>query len=462
MALSQFPDPLNRAFCYNLRMRRLLSFLLLIVFATAPLHAATTPAEASANAAAQHELDTSPRNGNIPDYTLKPADLAKAQHLQTVGNVIHFGGLLWGLILLILLLALGVIRRFQDGVVQRFRNRWLQGFSFVFLFFLATTILSLPVDIYGQSLRRHYGLSVQSWLGWLGDQGKSFLLSWIIGGLIVMLLFAVIRRFPQRWWLIFWVAMIPITIAGLFIEPYVIEPLFNKFEPLAQSHPELVRRLEEVAACGHMNIPPERMFLMKASEKVTTLNAYVSGFGASKRVVVWDTSIAKGTPDEILFIFGHESGHYVLGHIVKGTVISLAVLLVMLYLGYLFVRWCLRRYGNAWGIHSQNEWGALAVLFLAFSLFSIVLEPITSTLTRLQEHAADVYGQEAIHGIVANPQGAAHGAFQVLGETSYDDPNPSQFIEFWTYSHPSIGRRAAFAAHYDPWAPGEQPKYFKP
>ncbi len=443
-------------------MRRLLSFLVFVLIAATPLGASTTPAEAYANAAAQHELDTSPANGNLPSYALKPADLAKGQHLQAVGNILHFGGQMWGLLLLVLLLGAGAIRLFQDAVVQRFRNRWLQGFGFVFLFFLATTLLSLPVDIYGQSLRRQYGLSVQSWLSWLGDQGKGFLLSWLIGGLIVMLLFAVVRRFPRRWWLIFWGAMIPITIAGIFIEPYVIEPLFNKFAPLAQSNPDLVQRLEFVAQRGHMNIPPERMFLMKASEKVTTLNAYVSGFGASKRVVVWDTSIAKGTPDEILFIFGHESGHYVLGHIVKGTVISLLILLVMLYLGYLFVRWCLRRYGTAWGIPSQNDWGALAVLFLAFSLFSIVLEPINSSLTRLQEHAADVYGQEAVPGIVANPQVAARGAFQVLGETSYDVPNPSQFIEFWTYSHPSIGRRAAFAAHYDPWAPGQQPKYFKP
>ncbi len=443
-------------------MRRLLPFLLLLALFATPLHSSTTAAEAAANAAAQHDLDNSPPNGNTPFYTLTPADLSKAQHLESVHNLLHFADMIWGVLQLLFLLAFGFVRRFQDAVVRRFHSRWLQGFSFLFLFSLATTLLSLPLDLYGQVLRRRYGLSVQGWLSWLGDQGKGFLLSWLIGGLIVMLLFAVIRRFPQRWWLVFWAALIPITVAGIFIEPYIIAPLFNKFEPLAKSHPDLVQRLELVAQRGHMNIPPERMFLMKASEKVTTLNAYVSGFGASKRVVVWDTSIAKGTPDEILFIFGHESGHYVLGHIVRGTVISLAVLLVMLYLGYLFVRWCLRRYGPAWGISTQTDWGALAILLLAFALFSIVLEPLQSSFTRVQEHAADVYGQEAVHGIVANPQDAARGAFQVLGATSYDDPNPSQFIEFWTYSHPSIGRRAAFAAHYDPWAPGMQPKYFKP
>ena len=442
-------------------MRRILLAALLLLASTACLHAAETPAERAANQAAQHELDSSPPNGNIPSYSLKPADLAKADHLESVRDTLHFGEAIWGIVQLVLLLSLGVIRRFREAVVLRFRNRWLQGYGFFLLFQLATTLLSLPLDVYGQWLRRSYGLSVQGWASWAGDQAKSFGISWLIGGLLLMLLFLVIRKFPQRWWLVFWLVMIPITLIGVFATPYIIDPLFNKFEPLTQSQPQLVQRLEEVAQRGHMDIPPERMFLMKASEKTTTLNAYVTGFGASKRVVVWDTSIAKGTPDEILFIFGHESGHYVLHHIVRGIIITFVILLVLMYCGYLFVQWSLRRFGPSWGVASQLDWGALAVLVLAFSIFSIVLEPLQSTLTRLQEHAADVYGQEAIHGIVANPQATARAAFQVLGETSYDDPNPSQFIEFWTYSHPAIGRRAAFAAHYDPWAARVEPKYFK-
>lgn len=441
-------------------MRRLL-LIALLLFAVLPSHATTTRAEQIAIDAAQHELDTSPPNGNLPSYALSPADLAKGVYLEHVRNVLHFGNAAWGILQLVLLLSFGFIRRFRDFVVTRFRNRWLQGYCFLLLFLLATTLLGLPLDVYGQWLRRAYGLSVQGWGSWLGDMAKSLLIGWGLGGLIMMLLFLFIRKLPRTWWFGFWLVSLPITLAGIFLTPYVIDPLFNKFEPLTRSQPQLVQRLEEVAQRGHMDIPPERMFLMKASEKVTTLNAYVTGFGASKRVVVWDTSINKGTPDEILFIFGHESGHYVLHHIVRGILFFMGSLFVLLYLGYLFVHFCLRRFGPGWGIPSQMDWGALVVLLLAFSLFSVVLEPINSTLTRMQEHAADVYGQEAIHGIVADPAATARAAFQVLGDTSYDDPNPSQFIELWTYSHPSIGRRAAFAAHYDPWAPGMQPKYFK-
>jgi Zn-dependent protease with chaperone function len=275
-----------------------------------------------------------------------------------------------------------------------------------------------------------------------------------------MLLFWVIRKFPKRWWVVFWVCTIPIIFFGIYVAPY-IEPIFYHYEPLTKTNPGLVAKLEEVVQKGNMNIPPERMFLMKASAKVTTLNADVEGFGASKRVVVWDNTITKATPDEIVMVFGHESGHYVLGHIAKGLTFSIVLLLVTIYLGFLFVQWALRKFGVAWKIPAQEDWAALAVLLLAFSIFGAITEPMNSAYTRSQEHAADVYGQEAVHGIVANPQAAAQGAFDVLGETSLADPNPNQFYEFWTYSHPAIGRRAAFAKVYDPWAPGFEPKYFK-
>jgi Zn-dependent protease with chaperone function len=444
----------------SMRLRTLLLFACLALPFAPLARAAETPTEHKANVAAQQEIDAAPRHGNLPDYTLAPADLAKAQHLSTVDVTFHFVSDAWGILSLVLLLWLGVIAWMRDRAVAVSANRWAQCFVFMFLYLIVGFLVSLPLDLYSQHLDRVYGLSVQSWLSWFGDQAKGLAIGWIVGGLLVMLLFWIIRKLPNRWWLLFWGFSIPIILAAIFITPYVIDPLFNKFEPLQKTNPELVARLEQVVQRGHMDIPPERMFLMKASAKVTTMNAYVTGFGSSKRVVVWDTSLVKGTPDEVLFIFGHESGHYVLGHIPKGIAFSFVLTFIMLYLGYRFVQWAIARFGAAWGIPSQSDWGALAVLLLAVSLFGLIREPIQSVFTRQQEHAADVYGQEAVHGLVADPQGSARGAFDVLGLSSYADPNPSPFFEFWTYSHPAIGRRAAFAAHYDPWAAGEAPKYF--
>ena len=422
--------------------------------------ASETPAEHAANVYAAQQLSAAPTHGNLPDYSLSPADLAKSNHLTAIHEVTHFGNEIWGIVSILLLLSLGVIGWIRDKAGALSSNRWAQGYTFLLLYLLAGFILDLPLSLYQQHLSLKYGLSVQSWGSWFGDNAKAFLLSWIIGGLLLMLLFWVIRKFPTRWWLVFWGFSIPIVLAGIFAVPYV-NLLFDKFEPLSLHHADLVAQLEQVVAKGHMDIPPDRMFLMKASDKVTTLNAYVTGFGASKRVVVWDTSLAKATPDEVLFIFGHESGHYVLGHIVIGVWVTIATLFLLLYLGYRFVNWAIARYGDKWRVPEQEDWAALAVLLLAFSLFGAVAEPFQSTFSRMDEHAADVYGQEAIHGLVADPQTTAKHAFDVLGQGSYADPNPNPLYEIWTYSHPSIGRRAAFAKAYDPWAAGVEPKYFK-
>jgi STE24 endopeptidase len=271
-------------------MRRLLPLFLLLLAFVVPLRAATTPAERVANEAAQRELDSSPKYGNIPSYSLKPADLAKGQHLDNVGNVMHFGGAILDVVALVLLLSLGAVRYFQNFAVAKFRNRWLQCVAFLVLFSVATGVIDLPLGIYGHWLRLKYGLSVQGWASWAGDQLKEAGISLVIGTLLVMLLFWFIRKFPRGWWFGFWIASLPITLLGIFLTPHVIDPLFNKFEPLQQSNPALVQRLEEVAKRGNMDIPPERMFLMKASEKNTTLNAYVTGFGASS---VWWSGITR-------------------------------------------------------------------------------------------------------------------------------------------------------------------------
>jgi STE24 endopeptidase len=121
----------------------------------------------------------------------------------------------------------------------------------------------------------------------------------------------------------------------------------------------------------------------------------------------------------------------------------------------------LRRYGARWRIRSQNDWAYLAVLLLVLNVLSFFAAPVENAFSRSIEHAADVYGQEVIHGIVADPQATTQQSFQRLGEASLEDPMPHPFVEFWTSSHPSIASRAAFAAAYNPWTAGQHPKYFR-
>src|ERR1700733_11254146 len=430
----------------------LLGLVILLGCFSAPMAQAQTASETAAEQKASESK---------PAYTLPPEKLARAIEYSRKRVVLGFVETGWGILQLLLLLVLGVAAWMRDVAVRRSGNRWVQGFTFFFLFLAITSALGLPLEMYGHHLSVVYGQSVQQWGSWFGDQAKSFGLAWVFGGLLVMLLFWVIKKSPTRWWFWFWIPAMMAVVLGAFVIPIFIDPLFNKFEPLSQPNPALVDRLEQVVARGGISIPPERMFLMNASAKYTGLNAYVTGIGASKRVVVWDTSVAKASPEEIQFIFGHEMGHYVLNHIYKGIAFSGVVILVLFWLGYHGMQWLLKRYGEKWRIPGQYDWAALVVLMLVVSVFSFLAEPITNGFSRGIEHDADVYGQEAIHGIVSDPQTVAEHSFQVLGEASLDDPNPSRFVEFWTFNHPSVSSRAAFAAAYDPWGPGGQPKYFK-
>jgi Zn-dependent protease with chaperone function len=299
---------------------------------------------------------------------------------------------------------------------------------------------------------------------------KSLGLTLVIGAPILLLFNWIVRRWPRRYWFAAWLVTLPIMVISVAGEP-LLEPLFFHFEPLADHHAALVAKLETVVARTGINIPPDRMFLMKASEKSNGLNAYVTGLGATKRYVMWDTATDRLPDDEILFIFGHESGHYVLNHIPK----MLAGFAIALF----FVYWACagiadhlaRRLGAKWGILRPEMFEkpipllatrtGFVVLIFTLSVAGFILTPAGNAFSRHFEHQADVYGQEAIHGLVPDAQKTAVAAFNALGEAWLEDPNPNPFIEFWLYNHPSVKNRANFAAHYDPWANGGHGEFFE-
>jgi Zn-dependent protease with chaperone function len=326
---------------------------------------------------------------------------------------------------------------------------------------LTLDVLDLPLRLYGHSLSLRYEQSVQRWGSWMWDWTKGELLGTAFAVILALILYAVMRRSPRRWWLYFWFASLPIIFVIVFISPWFIDPLFNKFEPLEAKHPELVTEIEKVVQRAGLEIPRERMFLMQASEKTNRVNAYVTGFGASKRVVVWDTTIQKTTVPETLFLFGHEAGHYKLGHIRNGFLFFAALLFVALYAGFRGMHSALDRWAKDWKIYGPEDWASFALFLLLLRVVTFAASPAINGFSRMQEHAADVYGLEVIHGIVPDSQEVAAHAFQVMGEVDLEDPNPPAFITFWLYSHPPLADRLVFAHTYDPWSRGEPPRYVK-
>jgi STE24 endopeptidase len=394
-------------------------------------------------------------------YTLSHERYEKAVAYSRAGYTLYFVSVFLSLALLLFVLWTGIAAKLRDFAIRRSDNRVVQGLVFIPLLLLIVDLLELPLSIYWHSLSLHYQQSVQPWGSWLLDWLKEEAIYTSLFVVLYEILFVVIRKSPRRWWFYFWLAALPILLFFFYITPWFISPLFNKFEPLSKDHPRLVVAIEQVASRAGLHIPPGRIFLMNASAKTTQINAYVTGVGPSKRIVVWDTTIEKTTQDETLFIVGHEIGHYVLGHVRRGVIFFATTLFAALYICYIGLNWMVRRWGSRWKIYGPQDWVALAVFLLMLQLLMFLASPVINGFSCWQEHQADVYGLEVIHGIVPNSSEVAAHAFQVLGESDLADPNPPPFITFWLFSHPPLAERLVFAHTYDPWSKGEAPMYVK-
>jgi STE24 endopeptidase len=422
--------------------------------------AQVSPQQSDSSQDAASETKTTEQT-KTEQYTLSHERQAKAVAYSQAGYTLYFVSYFLGGLFLFLILRLGWAAKFRDAAENVSDKKWVQGFVFVPLLFLTLDVLDLPVRLYWHALSLHYQQSIQGWGSWFWDWTKGELIRVAFGIVLVLILFAVMRRSPRRWWLYFWFPAVLILLGIVVITPLVIDPLFNKFEPLSKEHPELVASIEKLTNHAGVPIPPDRIFLMAASQKTNAINAYVTGLGASKRVVIWDTTLQKTTNNESLFIVGHELGHYVLGHVWQGFLLGAAGLLLALYLLFRGLHWALDRWAREWKLYGQEDWASLAVLLLLLQALLFISSPAISGLSRMQEHAADVYGLEVVHGLVPNSEEVAAHTFQVLGEIDLSDPNPPPLITFWLYSHPPLAERLVFAHSYDPWSKGKSPKYVK-
>ena len=247
----------------------------------------------------------------------------------------------------------------------------------------------------------------------------------------------------------------------ILIAPIFIAPLFDTFASLEQRQPRLIPELEKVMARGGLSIERSRMFEMQASDKVTTYNAYVTGIGASKRVVVWDNTSRDLSIPETMFVFGHEQGHYVLQHIWLLLTFAVLGLLVQLYLAHRLLGGVLARFGERWDVRGVSDWASLPVLLLLMSVFSLAAQPFAAGFSRYLEHEADIYGLEAIHGLTPDSSQAAAHAFQKLGEKGLSYPEPHPLFVFWAFDHPPVHERLTFAAEYCPWDTGQAGRYIR-
>ena len=358
-----------------------------------------------------------------------------------INEALYFVANAWSAAALLLVLATRLSARLRTLATRAVKWKWLVPAAYVALLTIVIAALEFPLDFYGGFVVPHqFDLTVQSFASWIGDFGKGLGVNVVVSAIVVSLLYMAIRR-VRRWWIAAWLGSLPLIIFGIVITPLVIDPLFNKFEPL---HDPVLRRdlLDEAARAG---IERGRVYQVNKSKQTKTMNAYVTGIGPSARIVMWDTLLAKLDHDEVLAVMGHEMGHYVLKHLWQGF----ALAVVLTFFGFLAAQALfdrgLRRWGRRWEIEEAADPAGLPLLMLISLLISFAISPITSGFSRHVEHQADVFGLELTH--LNEPMASA---FVKFAEDSKANPRPPRVLEWWHHSHPSLGRRIDFVLGYKP------------
>lgn len=355
---------------------------------------------------------------------------------------LYFIGAAAEMALLFLLLKTRVSARLRDFAERKSRNRLVQAFLYYPLLTLVYSTVLLPLSFYSSFLLPHqYGLSNQGLGLWVADRGRSFAINAAVGSPVVALLFWTLRRSPRRWWLPFWLASIPLLILAVLLGPLVIDPLYNRFEPMKNDR--LRERLLGLAA--QAGIGRSRVFEVDASKRTEAVNAYVTGLGGSARIVLWDTLLQKLDEDEIAFIMAHEMGHYVEHHVPLGVAAGIGGTFFLLLITDRAARRLIARNGERWGVRGMDDLAALPVFMLLLAVLNFVGSPVESAISRTVERRADDFGLR-----LTGDGRAAASSFVKLSEKNLSLPNPPRFIELWMFSHPPLNDRIANALKHGP------------
>jgi STE24 endopeptidase len=358
-----------------------------------------------------------------------------------IRDTLYFVGNAWTVGMLVLLLKTGAAGKMKRAAERVTKKPFLVAMLTIGLLICALAVLDFPLAYYsGFHVPHQFDLTDQGFGSWMGDMLKGLAVNLAIvmpvGALALLGM-----RSVKRWWLALWLGSVPFILLAVIIQPIVLDPIFNKFEPLKDQ----VLRQKLLDLASRAGIEGGRVYEVNKSKQTKTMNAYVNGIGPSARIVMWDTLLAKLNHDEVLAVMGHEMGHYVLKHIWKGLAFTLAVSLFVFLIGQKIVDAGVAKRGY----ESAGDPAALPWVALVFFLLGFLTTPIASAYSRYGEHEADVFSLELTH--LNEPMATA---FRKMAEDSKRDPSPHPFIKYWRYTHPPIAERIPFALSYRPW---EQP-----
>ena len=283
-------------------------------------------------------------------------------------------------------------------------------------------LLTFPLTIYEGFIREHqYGLSNLTFGAWVSDESKNLALGMILGSLVVMSLFGIVRRLPGTWHVWGAAAAILFQAVAIVIGPVFIAPLFNKYSLLND-----LRMRDQILRIARQNgIPATDVYEVNASRQSNRVSANVSGFLGTERITLNDNLLNRASPEAVLAVMGHEMGHYVLNHIYK----LLLYFAVLIALSFALLRraldWSLARWGSRWGIRGVGDPAVVPLVVLILSAVSFVYTPVNNTLVRTQEYEADIFGLNTAR----QPDGFAEAAL-LLSEYRKIDPGAAGGVSF--------------------------------
>ena len=420
---------------------RSVGILILVVFLTAVNAVGQTSVPAPAGEAASGSQTTaSPTldvKAAVDTYLAKmpPAQRARSDSYFEGGYWLQLWDFLLTVIVMWLLLRLRVSAGMRNLAERLTRFRPLQTALYWLQFIVVVSVVTFPMGLYEGYFREHkYGLLNQMFGPWMRDQMIMLLVSIILGAVLLVPLFGLVRRLGKNWWV--WGAALMIVFSAFvgLIAPVYIAPLFNKYTPLKDAS---IR--EPILGMARANgIPAKDVYEFDASRQSNRVSANVSGFAGTLRISLNDNLLKRCTLPEIETTMGHEMGHYVLNHAYKGLV----MIGVVIVIGFAFVNWgvnaSLMRWGESWGIRGIGDVAVLPLAVIVFSAYFFVATPVNNSITRTMEYEADMYGLNAAR----QPDGEAN-VDMLLGE--YRKLDPGTVEEFIFYDHPS-GRTRITAA----------------
>lgn len=333
-------------------------------------------------------------------------------------------------------------------------RRWI---SIIILYFIVysviETLIYLPVDIYTGFFRMHqYGLSNQTFVQWLTDTIKSFVVSTVLTGAIIWVPFLIIKKSPKRWWLYIALISIPYMFIVSYIQPVVIDPIFNHYKPVEDS--QLALKIEDLL--HKTPIGDCQVYQVDKSKETNQMNAYMTGVFNTKRIVLWDTTINYLDTDEVLGVTAHEMGHYLMGHVWKSIVFGGLGSILILYLIYRMMGYILRKTKGRLGFGKVSDIAAFPLIILLINMMMFFTAPITNAYSRSMETEADRFELELTRNNFATATATVK-----LHQQSLTMPEPGSVYMLWTYDHPTFKSRVDFANNYRPWENGQPLKYQK-